>query len=185
MLKKDHFYFKSWIFLVSSESFINKRMSLALTSWAHICRRTCFSSATGYSRNEKSDLLLKRKKNKSLPSALLWSITWRETYLDMFAGQWLHLAAKKISWVAASWSMKSVMVAVMFSLFCVQNLQSYCTGSGMSGEYELWPQEFAVLEELHGPTQCMQENRISLDKCLTVWDSLQLTSLLHLFPASL
>lgn len=95
MLKKDHFYFKSWIFLVSSESFINKRMSLALTSWAHICRRTCFSSATGYSRNEKSDLLLKRKKNKSLPSALLWSITWRETYLDMFSGQWLHLAAKK------------------------------------------------------------------------------------------
>lgn len=105
---------------------------------------------------------VKKKKAQSLPSALLWLITWGETYLDVFTGQWLHLAAKKIFWVAASQSMKSVMVAVMFSLFCVQNLQLRCTGGVMSGEYELWLQEFAALEELHGLMQCVQENGMSI-----------------------
>lgn len=64
MLKENNFYFKSWIFLVSSESFIKKRMSIALTSWAYICRKTFFLSYWILKKLEKWFAVQKKKKKK-------------------------------------------------------------------------------------------------------------------------
>lgn len=121
MPEKYHFYFKSWLFLVSSESFINKRMSLALASWAPICRKTCFFSLSGYLRNEKVSSF-----------SPLWLIAWERLGC-------VHRAVSVPgSWVTASPSTKkSAMVPGLLPLSCVQcKAQLHCTEGVTSGEWE-------------------------------------------------
>lgn len=131
MLEKYHFYFKSWLFLVSSESFINKRMSLALTSWAPICRKTWFFFTRWILKKLKS-LFLQPPVTDRLRNRL---------------GCVHHAVSVSGSWVTASPSTKkSAMVPGLLPLSCVQcKAQLHCTEGVTSGEWELWCQQFAAL----------------------------------------
>ena len=171
MLQKDHFYFKSWIFLVSSESFIYKRMSIALTSWARICRKTCFSSATEYSSNEKSDLLFKKeKKSFFLQPFCDRSLEDKHTLMGWQGSGYIWQLKKSGRLPREAWSQRWLLWC--FPCFVYKTCSYTAQEAWCQENVNSDSQEFAALEAPHGPTRCVPETGISLDRHLTVWDSL-------------